>query len=122
MLLKIGNRRSSKHYRIYTNPKNNLLRFEAEMKNDLIKDFQDLLINFEEYQFESKLAYQFFKYFFELFSPLNQPSHIDWLVTRIRPSQYRNQFRIESVILSHSLNQMDFQLMKEKQHLVTLLR
>jgi hypothetical protein len=44
LILKIGNRRSSRHYRIYTNQKNNLLRFEAEMKGDLIKDFQDLLI------------------------------------------------------------------------------
>ena len=40
LILKIGNRRSSKHYRIYTNKKNNLLRFEAEMKGDLIKDLK----------------------------------------------------------------------------------
>ena len=39
LVLKIGNRRSSKHYRIYTNKNNNLLRFEAEMKGDLIKNF-----------------------------------------------------------------------------------
>ena len=94
LILKIGNRRSSKHYRIYTNKKNNLLRFEAEMKGDLIKDFQDILIasSFEEHQFESKIAYQFFKYSFELFSSLNQSSHIDWLAARIRPCQYRNAF------------------------------
>ena len=63
LTLKIGNRRSSKHYRIYTNQQNNLLRFEAAMKGDLIKDFQDLLItsSFEEHEFESKIAYQFFK-------------------------------------------------------------
>ena len=43
--------------------------FEAEMKGDLIKDFQDLLItsSFKEHQFESKIAYQFFKYSFEIF-------------------------------------------------------
>ena len=79
------------NYRICTDPKNNLLRFEAEMKGDLIKDFQDLLVTsfFEEDQFESKIAYQFFKYSFELFSFLNHSSHIDWLATRIRPYQYR---------------------------------
>ena len=44
LILKIDNRRSSRHYRIYTNQKNNLLRFEAEMKVDIIKNFQDLLI------------------------------------------------------------------------------
>ena len=63
LILKIGNRRNSKHYRIYTNKKNNLLRFEAEMKGDLIKYFEDLLItsSFEgyEFEFESKVAYQF---------------------------------------------------------------
>ena len=110
LVLKIGNRRSSRHYRIYTNQKNNLLRFEAEMKGDLIKDFQDLLItsSFEEHQFESKIAYQFFKYSFEIFSSLNQSSHIDWLATRIRPYQYRNAFSLELPIHSDYLNQMDY--------------
>jgi hypothetical protein len=124
LILKIGNRRSSRHYRIYTNQKNNLLRFEAEMKGDLIKDFQDLLItsSFEEHQFESKIAYQFFKYSFEIFSSLNQSSHIDWLATRIRPYQYRNPFSLELAIHSDYLNQMDYKLLKEKQHLITLLR
>ena len=124
LILKIGNRRSSKHYRIYTNKKNNLLRFEAEMKGDLIKDFQDLLItsSFEEHQFESKIAYQFFKYSFEIFSSLNQPSHIDWIATRIRPYQYRNAFSLELAIHSDYLNQIDYKLLKEKQHLITLLR
>ena len=94
------------------------------MKGDLIKDFQDLLIvsSFEEHQFESKIAYQFFKYSFELFSSLNQPSHMDWLATRIRPYQYRNPFSLELAIHSHYLNQMDYKLLKEKQHLITLLR
>jgi hypothetical protein len=124
LILKIGNRRSSRHYRIYTNQKNNLLRFEAEMKGDLIKDFQDLLItsSFEEHQFESKIAYQFFKYSFEIFSSLNQSSHIDWLATRIRPYQYRNAFSLELAIHSDYLNQIDYKLLKEKQHLITLLR
>ena len=121
LILKIGNRRSPKHYRIYTNK--NLLRFEAEMKGDLIRDFQDLLITsfFEEHEFESKIAYQFFKYSFEIFNPLTQPSHIDWLATRIRPYQYRNALSLELYIHSNYLNQMDYNLLKEKQHLITLL-
>jgi hypothetical protein len=124
LILKIGNRRSSRHYRIYTNQKNNLLRFEAEMKGDLIKDFQDLLItsSFEEHEFESKIAYQFFKYSFEIFSSLNQYSHIDWLATRIRPYKYRNALSLELAIHFDYLNQMDYKLLKEKQHLIMLLR
>lgn len=126
LILKIGNRRSSNHYRIYTDPKNknNILRFEAEMKGNLIKDFQDLLItsSFDEHRFESRIAYQFFKYFFELFTPLNQSSHIDWLVTRLRPYQSRNTFSSELVLHSDYLTQIDYKLLKEKQHLIILLR
>jgi hypothetical protein len=46
LILKIGNRRGPRNYRLYTSQKNNIniLRFEAEMKVDLIKDFQNLLI------------------------------------------------------------------------------
>ena len=124
MVFKIGNRRSSKHYRIYTNQKKNLLKFEAEMKCELIKDFQYLLItfSFDIHRFEIRIAYQFFKYSFGLFCPLNQFSYVDWLIIRIRSYQHRNTFELESVISSHCLNQMNFKLIKEKQHLVTLLR
>lgn len=109
LILKIGNRRSSRYYRIYTNQKNNLLRFEAEMKGDLIQDFQDLFVtsSFEKDEFESKIAYQFLKYSFEIFRPLNQSSHIDWLMVRIRSYQYRNSSSLESVIPSHYLNQKE---------------
>lgn len=62
MILKIGNWRSAKHYIIYTNKKDNILRFEAETKGDLIKNFQELLItsSFKEYEFKSKIVYQLF--------------------------------------------------------------
>ena len=42
LIFKIGNRKGLRHYCIYT--RNNSLRFEAEMKGHLIKDFHDLLI------------------------------------------------------------------------------
>ena len=87
------------------------------MKGHLIKDFHDLLIasNFEEQDFE------YFKYSFELLSPSNQPSHLDWLINRIRPFQYKNTFD-DSMIPFHYLNQLAFNQWKEKQHLITLLR
>lgn len=124
LITKIGNRRSAKHYRIYTSQNNSILRFEAEMKNDLINDLQDLLItsSFDEEQFERKLTYQFFKHSFDLFNFLNQPSHIDWLMVRVRSYQYKDLLLSESYIPTHYLNQLDFKLIKEKQYLITLLR
>lgn len=67
------------------------------MKGHLIKDFHDLLLtsSFKEHEFESKIAYQFFKYSFEIFSSLNQTSHIDWLATRIHHYQHKNVFSLE---------------------------
>lgn len=123
LILKIGNRKGLRHYRIYT--RNNSLRFEAEMKGHLIKDFHDLLIasNFKEQDFETRLSYEYFKYSFQLLSPSNQPSHLDWLINRIRPFQYKNPFILDdSMIYSHYLNQLAFKQLKEKQHLITLLR
>ena len=59
LLLKIGHRKGRRYYRIYTGTKNNSLRFEAEMKGDLIKDFHHLLIasTFEQQDFETRLFY-----------------------------------------------------------------
>jgi hypothetical protein len=125
LVLKIGNRKSTRNYRIYTNKKNNSLRFEAEIKGHLIKDFHDLLIasTFEEQDFETRLSYEFFKYSFELFSHSKQPSHLDWLINRIRPLQYKNLLiSYKSMVHCHYLNQLAFKQLKEKQHLVTLLR
>jgi len=125
LLFKIGHRKGRRHYRIYTGHQNNSLRFEAEMKGDLIQDFHDLLIaaTFEQHDFESRLSYQFFKYSFQLFSPSIHTSHLDWLMSRIRPLQFKNTFLSDtSIIHSHYLNQMDLNQLKEKQHLITLLQ
>jgi len=125
LLLKIGHRKGRRHYRIYTGKRQNSLRFEAEMKGDLIQEFHDLFVapTFDQQDFESRLSYEFFKYSFQLFALSMQTSHIDWLMTRVRPLQCKNTMHIQdSIIHPHYLNQMDFKLMKEKQHLVTLLQ
>ena len=82
LLLKIGNRKGRRHYRVYTGHQNNSLRFEAEFKGDLIKDFHDLLIasTFDQQDFETRLSHQYFKYSFELFSRSIHTSHLDWLM------------------------------------------
>lgn len=97
LLLKVGNRKGRRYYRIYTGHQNNSLRFEAELKGDLIKDFHDLLIasTFDQQDFETRLSYQYFKYSFELFSPSIHTSHLDWLFKRIRPLQFKNTFLLD---------------------------
>ena len=125
LLLKIGNRKGRRHYRIYTGQESNSLRFEAEMKGDLIKDFHQLLTasTFDQQDFETRLSYEFMKYSFQLFSLSVHTSHTDWLMNRIRPLQSKSTLHIQdSIIHSHYLNQMDFKLMKEKQHFITLLK
>jgi len=125
LVLKIGNRKGRRHYRIYTGKHPKSLRFEAEMKGDLIQDFRDLFFasTFDQQEFESRLSYEFFKYSFQLFYLSMQTSHIDWLMHRIRPYRQKHTFLGDDPIIhSHYLNQMDFKLMKEKQHLVTLLQ
>ena len=90
-----------------------------------VKDFHDLLIasTFDQQDFESRLSYEFFKYSFQLFSLSIHTSHIDWLMNRIRPFQFKNTFFLDdSIIHLHYLNQLDFNQLKEKQHLITLLR
>ena len=116
LLLKIGNRKGRRHYHIYTGNHKNSLRFEAEMKGDLIKDFHDLLIasTFDQQDFETRLSYEFFKYSFQLFSLSIHTSHIDWLMNRIRPLQFKNKLILDtSTIHSHYLNQLDFNQLKK---------
>ena len=123
LILTIGNRKGNRYYRIYTTE--NSLRFEAELKGDFIKDFHDLLIapDFQEQHFETRLSYQYFKYSFELLGSSNQTSHLDWLMNRIRPFQYKNQIIFDdTTVYSHYLNQLAFNQFQEKQHMVTLLR
>ncbi len=120
MLFKIGNRRSEKHYRLYT--KDNFLRFEVEIKRNFIKDFHNLLLEYRLEEFEKTLSYKFFQYSFEIFQSSRQPSHIDWLMSRIRLYQYKNKLFPETfVINSDYIGQFAFQQFQQKLDLITLL-
>lgn len=57
MLLEIGNRKRRRYDSVYTKYQNNFLRFEAELKGNLIKHFHDLLIasTFDQQDLESLL-------------------------------------------------------------------
>jgi len=58
LLLTIGSRSSSNYYRVYQ--KNNGLEFELEIKNKVIKSFQDLLFSDRIEEFEDRLAKHFY--------------------------------------------------------------
>ena len=45
LVLRVGNRKGRRYYRIYTGKLEKSLRFEAEMKGDLIQDFCDLFFS-----------------------------------------------------------------------------
>jgi hypothetical protein len=82
-ILKIASRRSSRCARIYTT--DNSLKFEIELRNNLIKDCNYLLVagSFEE--LESKLVEEYISYFGKLL-PF-QYSYTDWLAEKLRPSR-----------------------------------
>ena len=82
-ILKIASRRSSRCARIYTT--DNSLKFEIELRNNLIKDCNYLLVagSFEE--LESKLVEEYISYFGKLL-PFQYP-YTDWLTEKLRPSR-----------------------------------
>ena len=111
----------TRHYRLYT--KDNFLRFKFEIKRNFIKDFHNLLLEYRLEEFEKILSYTFFKYSFEIFQRSRQPSHIDWLMNRTRPYQYKNKlFPKTSVINSHYIRHFAFQQFQQKLDLITLFQ
>ena len=80
-ILKIASRRSSRCARIYTT--DNSLKFEIELRNNLIKSCNYLLVEgcFEE--LESELVQEYISYFGKLL-PF-QYLYTDWLAEKLRP-------------------------------------
>ena len=62
LVLRIGHRTSSKYYRVYHTDQG--LKFELELKNQLLKSFQKLLIDNRMQQFEHELSKQFYSHSF----------------------------------------------------------
>lgn len=80
-ILKIASRRSSRCARIYTT--DNSLKFEIELRNNLIKDCNYLLVQDSFEELESKLVEEYISYFGKLL-PF-QYSYTDWLAEKLRP-------------------------------------
>ncbi len=80
-ILKIASRRSSRCARIYTT--DNSLKFEIELRNNLIKDCNYLLVQDSFEELELKLVEEYIFYFGKLL-PF-QYSYTDWLAEKLRP-------------------------------------
>ena len=80
-ILKIASRRSSRCARIYTT--DNSLKFEIELKNNLIKNYNSLLVEDCFEKLESKLVEQYISFFGKLL-PF-QYLYTDWLAEKSRP-------------------------------------
>ena len=80
-ILKIASRRNPRCARIYTT--DNSLKFEIELRNNLIKNYNCVLVEgcFEE--LESKLVQEYISYFGKLL-PF-QYLYTDWLAEKLRP-------------------------------------
>ena len=80
-ILKIASRRSSRCARIYTT--DNSLKFEIELRNNLIKNCNYLLVEGCFQELESKLVQEYISYFGKLL-PF-QYLYTDWLAEKLRP-------------------------------------
>ena len=82
-ILKIVDSKSSRYARIYTTETS--LKFEIELRNNLIKDCNYLLVAGSFKELESKLVEEYISYFGKLL-PF-QYSYTDWLAEKLRPSR-----------------------------------
>ena len=82
-ILRIGNRKSSNFYRIYQTKTG--LRFELEIKKNLIKQLSDLLFCYDIEQFEKVLTKHFYSYSRKVLT-LND-CYTDWLIKYLRKNE-----------------------------------
>jgi hypothetical protein len=116
-ILKIVSRRSSRCARIYTT--DNSLKFEIELRNNLIKDCNYLLVagSFEE--LESKLVEEYVSYFGKLL-PF-QYSYTDWLAEKLRPSRVNRKRYSQPTLCSDYLH-IESQTMVEPKKFIMFLK
>jgi hypothetical protein len=88
LVLRIGNRSSSNYYRVYQ--KQNGLQFELELKNQLVKSFQEFLFVNQIEEFEDRLSQHFLKQSVK-YLVLNF-CYTDWLAKLLRKIVQRPKF------------------------------
>ena len=123
-ILRIGKRSSSNYYRVYQKTKrinydlysemNNGLKFELELKNQLVKSFQKFLFNNHIEEFEGRLIEYFYKQSKKSF--VLDSCYIDWLLIRMRKhfSKENNQTSLVSSYLDLEKPVFDSFIQKER--------
>ena len=99
-ILKIANRRSSRCARIYTT--DNSLKFEIELRNNLIKDCNYLLVKGSFEELESKLVQEYISYFGKLL-PFRY-LYTDWLAEKLRPLRVNLKIYPQTTLCSDYIN------------------
>ena len=122
LILRIGNRSSSNYYRVYQKTKginydaysemNYGLKFELELKNQLVKSFQKFLFNNHIEEFEGRLVEHFYKQSKKSF--VLDSCYTDWLRIGLRKI-VSTQKGLNSLISSYlSKNNFDSFVQKEQ--------
>ena len=99
-ILKIASRRSSRCARIYTT--NNSLKFEIELRNNVIKNYNYLLVQGSFQQLESQLVQEYIYYFGKLL-PF-QYLYTDWLAHKLRPFRINLKTYSQTTLCSDYIN------------------
>lgn len=101
-ILRIGNRKSSNFYRIYQTKTG--LRFELEIKKNLIKRFSDLLFCYDIEQFEKVLTEHFYTYSKKVLT-LND-CYTDWLIKYLRKNEKPLNLLVTSYLKKKKTNNL----------------
>ena len=111
LLLKIGSRSSSNHYRVYQ--KNNSVEFELEIKNKVVKSFQDFLFTGQTEKFEHKLTAHFYKISINWLDL--KTFYTDWLLNRVRKIAEKQE--LDSFLVTNYLKNSHLTSFGEKEYL-----
>ena len=115
LILKIGSRSSSNYYRVYQ--KSNGLEFELELKNELVKSFQKLLVDNCIKEFEHDLSKYFYR---QSFKSLNlNTCYMDWLLDWYRKASEKQNI---TGLLTTYLKNENLNSSKNKELTFNLLR
>jgi len=114
-ILRIGGRTSSNYYRVYET--NQGLKFELELKNELVKSFQKFLFDNNIEVFEHKLTLHFYQRSFD--SIILNNCYTDWLLDWLRKSSekqgltgLRTSYLESNILNSHDEKELIFNLFR----------